>query len=201
MENERLNQQINFIIETDKLKTIYRKTYLSDGSRFENDAEHSWHLSLMAILLAEYSNSSIDILKVLKMVIIHDIIEIDAGDAYCYDAAANEGKAEREMAAAERLFSLLPSDQKDDLISTWMEFEKNETPEARFANALDRFQPVNLNYASRGKSWQENSITYDQVIKRNNIIKDGSDKLWDYAKKIIDSAVNRKYIKHRSNES
>lgn len=197
MEDKRLKQQVNFILETDRLKSIYRRTYLADGSRFENDAEHSWHLSLMAILLAEHSNSIIDILKVLKMVIIHDIIEIDAGDAYCYDAAANEGKAEREMAAAERLFSLLPPDQKEDLISTWQEFEKNETPEAQFANALDRFQPVNLNYASEGKSWQENSITFDQVIKRNSVIKSGSDKLWDYTKKIIDSAVTKSYIKHR----
>lgn len=198
MEDDRLKQQINFILETDRLKSIYRRTYLADGSRFENDAEHSWHLSLMAILLAEYSNSSIDILKVLKMVIIHDIIEIDAGDAYCYDAAANEGKSEREMAAAERLFSLLPPDQKEDLISTWIEFEKNETPEARFANALDRFQPVNLNYASQGKSWEENRITYDQVIKRNSIIKNGSHKLWSYTKKIIDSAVEKNYIKNRA---
>jgi len=197
MEDDRLKQQINFILEADRLKSIYRRTYLADGSRFENDAEHSWHLSLMSILLAEYSNSSIDILKVLKMVIIHDIIEIDAGDAYCYDAAANEGKAERETAAAERLFSLLPTDQKEDLISTWIEFEKNDTAEAKFANALDRFQPVNLNYASEGKSWQENSITYDQVIKRNSVIKSGSDKLWDYTKKIIDSAVTKSYIKHR----
>ena len=198
MEDDRLKQQINFILETDRLKSIYRRTYLADGSRFENDAEHSWHLSLMAILLAEYSNSSIDILKVLKMVIIHDIIEIDAGDAYCYDAAANEGKSEREMAAAERLFSLLPPDQKEDLISTWIEFEKNETPEARFANALDRFQPVNLNYASQGKSWEENRITYDHVIKRNSIIKNGSHKLWSYTKKIIDSAVEKNYIKNRA---
>jgi putative hydrolase of HD superfamily len=150
----------------------------------------------MAILLAEHSNSSIDILKVVKMVIIHDIIEIDAGDAYCYDAAANEGKAEREMAAAERLFSLLPNDQKEEFMFTWQEFEKNQSPEANFANALDRFQPVNLNYASEGKSWQENSITYDQVLKRNSVIKSGSDKLWDYAKKIIDSAVTKSYIKH-----
>ena len=196
MEEDRLKQQISFILEADRLKSIYRRTYLADGSRFENDAEHSWHLSLMSILLAEHSNSSIDILKVLKMVIIHDIIEIDAGDAYCYDAAANEGKAEREMAAAERLFSLLPPDQKEDLISTWIEFEKNETAEAKFANALDRFQPVNLNYASKGISWKENKITYEQVLKRNSIIKDGSAKLWDYAKKIIDSAVTKSYIKH-----
>jgi len=197
MKDDRLKQQINFILETDRLKSIYRRTYLADGARFENDAEHSWHLSLMAILLAEYSNSSIDILKVVKMVIIHDIIEIDAGDAYCYDAAANEGKAEREMAAAERLFSLLPPDQKEELMLTWQEFEKNETAEAKFANALDRFQPVNLNFASDGKSWKENSITYDQVIKRNSVIKSGSNKLWDYAKKIIDSAVTKSYIKHR----
>ncbi len=196
MKDDRLKQQINFILETDRLKSIYRRTYLADGSRFENDAEHSWHLSLMAILLAEHSNSSIDILKVVKMVIIHDIIEIDAGDAYCYDAAANEGKAEREMAAAERLFSLLPNDQKEEFMFTWQEFEKNQSPEANFANALDRFQPVNLNYASEGKSWQENSITYDQVLKRNSVIKSGSDKLWDYAKKIIDSAVTKSYIKH-----
>ncbi len=196
MDEERLKKQIDFIIETDKLKKIYRKTYLADGSRFENDAEHSWHLALMAILLSEYSNRSVDILKVIKMVLIHDIIEIDAGDAYCYDEAANEGKAEREMVAAKRIFSLLPGDQHREFMDLWLEFEENITAEANFANALDRFQPVNLNYASGGISWKENSINDSQVINRNMPIEKGSAGLWEFTKKIIDSALKKNYIKH-----
>jgi putative hydrolase of HD superfamily len=196
MDDERLKKQIDFILETDKLKKIYRKTYLADGTRFENDAEHSWHLALMAILLSEYSNRNVDILKVIKMVIIHDIIEIDAGDAYCYDEAANEGKAEREMDAAKRIFALLPDDQHNEFMDLWLEFEENKSAEANFANALDRFQPVNLNYASGGVSWQENSITSSQVINRNLPIEKGSERLWEYTKKIIDSALQKNYIKY-----
>lgn len=195
MDEERFKKQIDFILETDKLKKIFRKTYLADGSRFENDAEHSWHLALMTILLSEYSNRSIDVLKVVKMVIIHDIIEIDAGDTYCYDDAANEVKAAKEIDAAKRIFGLLPSDQHNEFMDLWIEFEQNKTAEANFANALDRFQPVNLNYASGGISWKENNIAYNQVIKRNSTIKDGSAQLWNYTKKIIDSALLKKYIK------
>lgn len=195
MDEERFQKQIDFILETDKLKKIFRRTYLADGSRYENDAEHSWHLALMTILLSEYSNRSIDVLKVIKMVLIHDIIEIDAGDTYCYDAAANEDKAEREMAAAKRLFALLPSDQHREFMDIWLEFEENKTAEANFANALDCFQPVNLNYASGGISWKENNIAYNQVTERISKVKDGSMQLWDYAKKIIDSALLKKYIK------
>ena len=195
MDEERLQKQIDFILEADKLKKIFRKTYLANGSRYENDAEHSWHLALMTILLSEYSNKSIDVLKVIKMVLIHDIVEIDAGDTYCYDDAANEDKAEREMAAAKRLFALLPSDQHKEFMDIWIEFEENKTDEANFANALDCFQPVNLNYASGGISWKENNIAYNQVLKRISKVKDGSMQLWNYAKKIIDSALLKKYIK------
>jgi putative hydrolase of HD superfamily len=184
-------------MDEERLKKIYRKTYLADGSRFENDAEHSWHLALMAILLSEYSNRSVDILKVIKMVLIHDIIEIDAGDAYCYDEAANEGKAEREMDAAKRIFALLPEDQHREFMDLWLEFEENITAEANFANAMDRFQPVNLNYASGGISWKEHSINYSQVIKRNMTIEKGSAGLWEFTKKIIDSALQKNYIKLR----
>lgn len=197
MDEERLKRQIDFILETDKLKKIYRRTYLADASRYENDAEHSWHLGLMAIILAEYSNRDIDVLKVIKMVLIHDIIEIDAGDAYCYDEAANEGKAEREMDAAKRIFALLPEDQQREFMDLWLEFEENTTAEANFANALDRFQPVNLNYASGGISWQENCIALDQVIERNKPIEKGSTGLWKFTKKIIDSSLQKKYIKQR----
>ncbi len=195
MDEERLQKQIDFILESDKLKKIFRKTYLADGSRYENDAEHSWHLALMTILLSEYSNKSIDVLKVIKMVLIHDIVEIDAGDTYCYDDAANEDKVKREIAAAKRLFALLPFDQRKEFMDIWVEFEENKTAEANFANALDCFQPVNLNYASGGISWIENNIAYNQVIKRTSKIQDGSMQLWNYAKKIIDSALLKKYIR------
>jgi len=149
---DRLIKQISFIIETDKLKTIYRQSLLSDKSRYENDAEHSWHLALMAALLSEHTNEKVDLLKVIKMVLIHDLVEIDAGDTYCYDEKAKLDKREREEKCANRIFSLLPDDQRDEMFELWEEFEKMETAEAKFAAALDRLQPVLLNYTADGMS-------------------------------------------------
>lgn len=176
----RLEQQINFIMEVDKLKNIVRQNYLSDGSRKEDDADHSWHLALMCAILSEHSNQKIDIVKTMVMVLIHDIVEIDAGDTYAYDAEFNVSKRERELAAAERIFHLLPEDQAKEMRSLWDEFEENETPEAKFAATLDRVQPFLLNAASNGKSWKEHGVTFSQVMKRNEVTPDGSEALWNY---------------------
>ena len=192
---DRLKKQISFIIETDKLKTIYRQSLISDKSRYENDAEHSWHLALMAALLSEHTNEKVDLLKVIKMVLIHDLVEIDAGDTYCYDENAKLDKREREEKCANRIFSLLPDDQRDEMFELWEEFEKMETAEAKFAAALDRLQPVLLNYTADGMSWKKHGISKAQVIERNRLMKNGSDKLWDYAKQIIEDAVNKGYLK------
>jgi len=192
---ERLKKQIEFICETDKLKNIFRQSKIHDGSRRENDAEHSWHLALMAFILSEYSKEpDIDLLKVMKMCIIHDIIEIDAGDTFCYDPQANLDKKEREEKAADRLFSILPEDQAKELRSLWEEFDAMQTPEARFAAALDRVQPVLLNYLNKGGTWQEHGIKKEQVINRNKHIKDGAPELWDFISQIIEDAVNKKYL-------
>ena len=155
---ERLKKQIEFILEIDKMKNLYRQTYVLHEDRKENDAEHSWHLAIMAFMLSEYSNKSIDVLKVMKMVLIHDIVEIDAGDTYCYDEKGYTTKAEREETAAQRIFGLLPEDQRDEYYSLWREFEDSETNEARFAAVLDRLQPLMLNYTKKGISWQEHEI-------------------------------------------
>ncbi|NLE23999.1 MAG: HD domain-containing protein [Clostridiaceae bacterium] len=192
MVTERLKKQIEFILEVDKIKNIFRMTKIHDGSRRENDAEHSWHLTLMAFLLSEYSKAdNIDILKVMKMCIVHDIVEIDAGDTFCYDAAGNLDKLEREQKAAERIFGLLPEDQGMELKALWEEFDAMETQEAKYAAALDRLQPVLLNYLNNGGTWQEHHITKEQVVKRNSRIEDGAPELWKFASELIDEAVSK----------
>lgn len=180
---ERLKQQLAFIKEIDGLKKIGRQTYLKDASRKENDAEHSWHLAVMALLLSEYSNESIDVLHVMSMVLIHDVVELDAGDTYAYDEAGNATKRERELAAAERIFQILPKDQAKHLRSLWDEFEAAETPEAKFARTLDNFQPMMLNDATGGKAWREHQVKLSQVMRRQQKTGEGSEKLWNYAKK------------------
>lgn len=194
MMTERISQQMNFITEIDKQKSIFRQSYLADGSRNENDAEHAWHLALMAIVLGEYSNESIDILKVIKMVLIHDLVEIDAGDTYAYDIKGNEDKYIRESAAAKRIFALLPQDQGKQLYQLWEEFEARETKEAKFAAALDRVQPILLNYLSEGKAWLKHSIARSQVEKRNEHTQEGSETIWNYICSILDSAVEKGYL-------
>ena len=156
---ERLRQQMEFIVEVDKVKNIMRQTYLSDAGRKENDAEHSWHLALMAVLLKEYSNEEVDLSKVVPMVLIHDLVEIDAGDTYAYDEVGAATKAERETKAADRIFGLLPEDQKKWFRELWEEFEEYQTPEARFAHVLDNCQPLLLNDASGGRSWAEHGLS------------------------------------------
>lgn len=179
---ERLDQQFAFLREIDREKEIVRQTYLADGSRKEGDAEHAWHLAIMALLLSEYANEEIDVLKTVSMVLIHDLVEIDAGDTYAYDAAGAQTQRERELKAAERIFGLLPEDQGKKMRALWDEFEARETPEAKFARTLDCVQPTMLNDASEGKSWLEHGVHLSQVLGRNARTAEGSEALWDYAR-------------------
>lgn len=186
---DRLEKQLEFILELDKMKQIGRQTYLADGSRKENDAEHSWHMAVMCMLLSEYSNEKIDVLKTLTMLLIHDVVEIDAGDTYAYDAVANTTKKERELKAADRLFGLLPDDQAKIMRDLWEEFEEWSTPEAKFAHTLDNLQPILLNDASDGRSWREHGVRAEQPLNRNKRTHEGSEELWQRVKKIIDKHV------------
>ncbi len=195
--NERLQKQISFVLELDKMKALYRQTYVLNENRKENDAEHSWHLAVMAFLLAEYSNEPVDVLKVMKMVLIHDVVEIDAGDTYCYDEEGNRSKAEREEKAAQRLFGLLPEDQKKESYDLWREFEENSTAESKFANLLDHIQPLLLNYTKNGISWKEHGIFSDQVRKRNLNSAQASDDIADLIEKIISDAEDQGFLKTR----
>lgn len=195
IDEERLKKQIDFIVEVDKLKSIYRQTTLIDKSRKENDAEHSWHLSIMALLLSEYAdNKDIDLLKVIKMVIVHDLVEIDAGDTFAYDVEGYKDKEERENRAANRIFGLLPKDQFNEIYNLWQEFEIGETNEAKFAGALDRIQPMLHNYYTNGGTWKEHNVKSDQVLRRCEGIFKGSKTLGEFAQDIIDESIKRKYI-------
>ncbi|MGL5151014.1 MAG: HD domain-containing protein [Clostridium sp.] len=193
--NTRLKQQIEFLVEVDKIKGIIRQNLLADGSRRENDAEHSWHLSLMSTILLEHAPENIDILKVIKMVIIHDLVEIDAGDTYAYDSKGYESKKERELLAANRIFNLLPKDQADEIFSLWNEFEDEITLEATFAACIDRLQPFILNYYSGGISWVKHEVTKTQVMKRMSIIEKTSPNLWEVFMTILKDAIAKGYIK------
>jgi putative hydrolase of HD superfamily len=191
----RLAQQVRFIIEVDKLKDIFRQTLLTQSRRQENDAEHSWHLCLMTMVLAEHAATpSLDILRVLKMLLIHDIVEIDAGDTFAYDTARMADQHEREARAADRLFGLLPADQTAEFRALWDEFEARATPEARFAAAMDRFQPMLQNCFTEGAAWRQHGITSDRVIARNRHIADGSPAVWAYAAQLIADAVNAGHL-------
>lgn len=185
---DRLARQLQFILEIDKLKSVYRRTYLIDGERHENSAEHSWHLAMLALLLAEHANEPLDVAKVVKMVLVHDIVEIDAGDTYIYDAQGD--KVERERVAADRIFGLLPADQEAEFRGLWEEFESGATPEARFAAALDRFVPQLHNYHTQGRSWKEHGITAERVLMRNVEMSHGSITLWEWTQTLIERAVS-----------
>jgi putative hydrolase of HD superfamily len=190
----RLEQQIQFVIEIDKLKQILRQTLLTDGSRRENSAEHSWHIALMAIVLAEYAPVPIDVLRVIKMLLIHDLVEIDAGDTFCYDVQSNQSKAERETQAADRLFGLLPADQATELRDLWEEFEAQETPAAMFAASLDRLQPILHNQQTQGGTWRLHGITRDRVLHRMAPLKTGAPALWTFMQQLIESCVAAGYL-------
>ncbi len=177
----RLQQQFDFFREIDKEKMIQRQTYLTDGSRKENDAEHAWHMGIMTVLLSEYANEKIDVLKTVTMLLIHDIVEIDAGDTYAYDTEGQKTQRAREEKAAARIFGMLPEDQQKKLLDLWEEFESGDTPEARFARTMDRVQPLILNDASGGISWEEHGVHIGQLLERNRITPDGSKTIWEYA--------------------
>lgn len=178
----RLRKQFDFIEEIDKEKLIGRQTYISDGIRKENDAEHAWHMAIMTVLLSEYANETIDVLKTMTMLLIHDIVEIDAGDTYAYDEEGKKTQRKREEAAAERIFGLLPDDQKEKFMSIWEEFEEGVTPEAKFAHTMDHIHPLMLNAKTDGKSWVEHGVALSSILRRNENTKEGSKELWEYAK-------------------
>lgn len=187
-------KQISFIMELDKIKKITRQTYLSDGSRKENDAEHSWHLALMAVLLKEYANEEVDLAKVIPMVLLHDLVEIDAGDTYAYDQAGLATQRARETKAADRIFGMLPEDQGTKFRNLWEEFEAYETAEAKFAHVLDNCQPLLLNDASGGKSWKEHTVHKSQIYKRNEHTAEGSREIWEYMQQLIDKHIQLGHV-------
>lgn len=192
---ERLEKQIQFIKEIDKEKMIKRQTLLTNGIQKEDDAQHAWHMAIMTLLLSEYANEEIDILKTISMLLIHDIVEIDAGDTYAYDQEGIKTQRERETKAADRIFGLLPEDQKEKFRMLWKEFENNETPESHFAHTMDNFQPVMLNDATNGKMWEENKVRLSQILKRNEKTNLGSKILWEYSyKNFIEPNVKKKKI-------
>lgn len=191
----KLEQQIAFIIEIDKVKNIFRQNYLADGTRKENDAEHSWHIAVMAVLLQEYATEPVDVLKVITMVLIHDLVEIDAGDTYAYDLEGAATKRERELAAAERIFGMLPKEQEDYFRNLWDEFEEYETADAKYAHLLDNFQPFLLNVASDGVSWVEHGVKKSQIYKRNEKMEETSKPIWEYMTKVIDEQIKIGHIK------
>jgi putative hydrolase of HD superfamily len=194
--DSRLARQLAFLLEIDRLKAVIRRTYITDGSRRENSAEHSWHLALMAITLTEHAaEPGLDVPHVVRMVLVHDLVEIDAGDTFIYDTAGAETKTEREQAAADRIFALLPPDQRDELRALWDEFEEQATPEARFAGALDRLMPMLHNYVTRGGSWREHGITADRVLARNGpVLRAGSPSLYEAARAMMDEAIRLGFI-------
>ena len=195
MDLTRITRQIRFITEADKLKEILRQTLCTQSRRPENDAEHSWHLCLLVITLAEHANTpNLDILRVLKMVIVHDLVEIEAGDTFAYDTARMAGQHDREAIAADHIFGLLPADQAPQLRALWDEFEARQTPESKFAAAVDRFQPMLQNCLTQGAAWRKHGITADRVIARNQHIAEGSAALWAYASRMLNEAIAAGYL-------
>lgn len=195
MSTQDLLDQIAFIKEIDKVKYIQRKTKLFNSDRCENDAEHSWHLALMVIVLAEHSNEPIDVLKVVKMVLIHDIVEIDAGDVFIYDTVKSHDNTDEERLAANRIFGLLPKNQAEELIAIWEEFEAGETNEAKFARSMDRLEPLLQNTSNNGGTWKEFGVNYDKVYEKKSVIKNGSSSLWKYAEGLINDSVEKGILK------
>ncbi|MBC7846174.1 MAG: HD domain-containing protein [Flavobacterium sp.] len=194
---DNLSKQVDFIKEIDKLKYIQRKTKLFNSERNENDAEHSWHLAMMAIVLAEHSNEKIDLLKVIKMVLIHDIVEIDAGDIFLYDTQMNHNNTEEELKAAKRIFGMLPENQAAEFIQIWEEFEAGETNEAKFAKSMDRFEPLLQNTTNKGGTWKEFDVDYEKVYEKKKAIDKGSNTIWNYAKNLINESVEKGFLKKK----
>ena len=186
---DRMKQQIAFLMEIDKVKNIFRQTYLADGKRKENHAEHSWHLAIAAFLLKEYVAEDVDVMKVMIMVLIHDLVEIDAGDTYAYDAEGAKTKRAREVAAADRIFGMLPEDQGGYFRELWDEFEAYESDDAKFAHLLDNFQPLLLNHESNGKSWTEHHVKKSQIYKRNEKVQETSEEIWNTIQEVVESHI------------
>lgn len=195
MDRERFEKQLAFILEADKEKNILRQTHLSGHGRRENDAEHAWHMAMMIYLLKEYANEPIDLAKTMMMALIHDIVEIDAGDTYAYDAAGMETQAERERLAAERIFGLLPDDQREELRGLFEEFEAGETPEAKFARTMDNLQPLLLNDSNDGGDWREHQVTRTQIMKRHGRNQLGSQVIGMYTKELIEDNIRKGNIR------
>ncbi|ELA8062779.1 HD domain-containing protein [Vibrio parahaemolyticus] len=193
---ERLEKQLALLIELDKLKSVLRRTRVKSAEgRLENSGEHSWHVALMAVLMEEHANAPVDICRVMKMLLIHDVVEIDAGDTFIYDTAASKEQAEKEIKAAERLFGMLPTEQGQELLALWQEFEAAQSDDAKYAKALDRLIPMLLNYHNNGQSWKENSVTREQALTINKRIEFGSVTLWDKAKELIEEATEKGWLK------
>lgn len=195
MQTDDLLKQISFIKEIDKVKYIQRKTKLFNSDRPENDAEHSWHLAVMTIVLAAHSDKPIDVLKVLKMVLIHDIVEIDAGDTFIYDSEKNHTNTDEELMAAQRIFGLLPTDQAEEFIVLWEEFEAGLTDEAKFAKSMDRLEPLLQNTSNNGGTWAEFNVPYQKVYDKKKAIKEGSSVLWNYAENLLNESVAKGILK------
>jgi putative hydrolase of HD superfamily len=193
---ERFERQLAFLREIDKVKSVYRNTILMDASRRENDAEHSWHMAVCAMLFLEYADDkSIDMLKVLKMIMLHDTVEIYAGDTFAYDAEAKETQKDRETAAAEKLFGLLPPDQNEEFKALWLEFEDHKTAEAKYARLVDTFMPIYHNYVTQGQKWRELGVTKEKVLARNEPrIRDASADIWDYIQSSVADAADKGYL-------
>lgn len=200
MQTEDLLKQIEFIKEIDKLKYIQRRTKLFNSDRNENDAEHSWHLAMMAIILSKHSNVEIDVLKVVKMVLIHDIVEIDAGDTFIYDTTKNHTNTDEELLAAKRIFGLLPDEQRDELIEVWEEFEAGETAEAKFAKTMDRLEPLLQNASNNGGTWKEFDVDYQKVYEKKKVMQYGSGAIWNYAENLINESVEKGILKKGKQE-
>lgn len=194
MSSDRLSQQIAFIIEIDKLKSVLRQTLVTDGSRRENSAEHSWHLAVIAPLLAEYAPEPVEVNRAIRMLLVHDIVEIDAGDTFAYDTQGNESKAEREMQAADRIFGLLPEDQQEEYRALWEEFELRETADSRFANALDRLQPLLNNYRTQGGTWRIHKLNRTQVVKRMEPVREFLPSVYPIVEQYLSNACARGWL-------
>lgn len=194
MTSDRLRKQIEFIVEIDRLKQVFRQTYLMDESRRENSAEHSWHFAVMLMLLAEHTDEPVDLFRAVKMALIHDVVEVDVGDILVYDESRMKEKEEKEREAAKRLFGLLPPDQAEVYRALWEEFEARETPEARYAAAIDRLQPVLHNYYTHGKAWRAHGVKAENVLKINSRIGRSSAELWDFAQGLIEESVQKGYL-------
>jgi putative hydrolases of HD superfamily len=191
----RLRAQLDFLLEADRLKRVERRTTLTDATRRENSAEHSWHLALFALILAEHAAEDLDVDRVVRMLLVHDLVEIDAGDTFAYDEVGRSDQVERERVAAERIFGLLPDDQGAGWSDLWEEFESQETAESRFAKAVDRMQPILLNFASGGVAWREHDISAGQVLERNEPLIDRVPALWEHVRRLIDAALERDYLR------